>query len=416
MGILAAGDVRANLMEIRPVFPKLVFDDNASAAALVPDGSGRVVVGLQRGQVRILPEDRQAEEAPLFLDLRGKLKEETEFEEGLHGIAFHPDFTKTRKVYFCYSLRGPRRTVLSEFVVPSGEELKADEKSERVLLEYPHPLGNHWGGGLAFGPDGYLYLGIGDGGLRDDPFRLGQNPWSLHGKILRIDVDTRSGALGYGIPGDNPFVDRQEVRSEIWALGFRNPWGMAFDAKTGQLWCADVGQDQWEEVNLVRKAGNYGWSERDGPERMLFRKEEKQPAVKFIDPVHAYPHTEGISITGGYVYRGNALPSLKGSYLFADWGMGKVWSLARTSKGARVTLLFEKGKDDPAFNPTVFTSDAAGEPLIFSQHPPVIYTLSGKPVIVAESSAEEGEELDMPYDDPAPLEEAMDGEESILPI
>lgn len=412
--LLVAGTACGNVMELVPVYRDLVFDDNASAAALVPDDSGRVVVGLQRGQVRVLPADRLSKDSPMFLDLRAKLKDETEFEEGLHGLAFHPDFKKNRRVYLSYSQHDPRRTVLSEFIVPPGEALKADANSERVLLEYPHPIGNHWGGGLAFGPDGFLYLGIGDGGLRDDPYRLGQNLWSLHGKILRLDVDSRTGGLAYGIPKDNPFADRQEVRNEIWAYGFRNPWGMAFDPKTGNLWCADVGQDKWEEINVVKRGGNFGWSEREGKERFAARAGDSGDGMKFIDPVHAYPHTDGISVTGGYVYRGERLSTLKGNYLFSDWGMGKVWALRRDGGGTKVRLLFEKGKDDPAFNPTVFTADAAGEPLIFSQYPSIVYTLEEKRDAIADGSEDAAPEP--PFDDPAPVEE-IDGEaEAPLPI
>ncbi|RYD24605.1 MAG: hypothetical protein EOP87_25815, partial [Verrucomicrobiaceae bacterium] len=317
-------------MDLVPAFPRLTFDDNATASAIVPGANGRVVVALQRGQMRVLPEDRNSAEAPMFLDLREKMKEETDFEEGLHGIAFHPRFAETRRVYVCYSQRGPRRTVLSEFMVPEGDVFQADARSERIVLEYPHPLGNHWGGGIAFGPEGFLYVGIGDGGLRDDPYRLSQNLWSLHGKILRLDVDKRSAGLGYGIPTDNPFADKQEVRGEIWASGFRNPWGMAFDAVSGALWCADVGQDKWEEINLVKKGGNYGWSERDGPERFEPRAATAQEAGPFVEPLYSYPHTVGISITGGYVYRGGRLTGMKDHYLFGDWGMGKIWIMAPT--------------------------------------------------------------------------------------
>lgn len=374
-------------------FPNLVFDDAATAAAVVPDGTGRVVVALQRGQVKVLPKDRKAGEATMFLDFRERMKEETEFEEGLHGLVFHPRFKENRKFYLCYSQRSPRRTVLSEMRVAEGEEFRADSRTERVLLEYPHPLGNHWGGGLAFGRDGKLYVGIGDGGLRDDPYRLGQNLWSLHGKILRLDVDGRTGGLGYGIPADNPFADRQEVRGEIWAIGFRNPWGMAFDRKTGRLWCADVGQEKWEEVNVIRKGENYGWGERDGPERMAARQGEPEAAGPFVDPAHAYGHEEGISITGGYVYRGKRLPAMQGRYLFGDWGMGKLWSLGWDEAAGKVTdvkLMFAKdGTAYPGFNPTAIASDGRGEPLIFSHYPSVIFTLR-EPGSLA--NAEEGEE------------------------
>jgi len=385
-------------------FPNLTFDDNAAAAAVTPDAAKRTVVALQRGQLRVLPEDREATEAPLFLDLREKMKEETEFEEGVHGLAFHPNFASTRRVYLCYSQRGPRRTVLSEFVVPEGSELRADPRTERVILEYPHPLGNHWGGGIAFGPDGLLYVAIGDGGLRDDPYRLGQNLWALHGKILRLDVDGRSAGLAYRIPPDNPFGARQETRDEIYAYGLRNPWGMSFDRETGTLWCGDVGQDRWEEVNVIKPGGNYGWSERDGPGRLTAREAAPEEGGPYIDPIHAYPHEEGISITGGFVYRGARLSSLQGQYLFGDWGMGKLWALSWnpatvTSTGVRPVFLPE---GDLKINPTVISRDADGEPLIFSHSPSVIYTLEEQPVL---AESEVTEELGVePLPDPGAIE------------
>lgn len=372
------------VLNLVPAFPRLTFDDNATASAVVPQSTGRVVVALQRGQVRVLPEDRNSVEAPLFLDLREKMKEETDFEEGIHGIAFHPRFSETRRVYLCYSQRGPRRTILSEFMVPEGDDFKADPRTERVVLEYPHPLGNHWGGGIAFGPDGYLYLGIGDGGLRDDPYRLAQNLWSLHGKILRLDIDKRSPGLGYGIPKDNPFADKQEIRGEIWASGFRNPWGMAFDSANGALWCADVGQDKWEEVNLVKKGGNYGWSERDGPERFEPRPAASQDESAFVGPLHSYPHSDGVSVTGGYVYRGERLAGLKNCYLFGDWGMGKLWTLNEAAAAGRppeVTLIHPTRGNRTAINPTVIARDGDGEPLIFSHHPSAIFTLKEEEIL-----------------------------------
>lgn len=371
-------------LDLVPAFPRLVLDDNATASAIVPKSGGKVVVAFQRGQVRVLPDDRSATEAPMFLDLREKMKEETDFEEGLHGIAFHPRFEENRRVYLCYSQRGPRRTILSEFMVPEGDVFKADPRTERVVLEYPHPLGNHWGGGIAFGPDGCLYVGIGDGGLRDDPYRLAQNLWSLHGKVLRLDVDKRSTGLGYAIPKDNPFADKQEIRGEIWATGLRNPWGMAFDSQTGTLWCGDVGQDKWEEINLIKKGGNYGWSERDGPERFETRSNTPEEGGAFVEPLYAYPHTEGISITGGYVYRGDRLMKLRDRYLFGDWGKGKVWSLAwdaKTEAAGEVTLLHPVPGNEIAINPTLISMDGDGEPLIFSHYPSAIFTLKESTIL-----------------------------------
>jgi quinoprotein glucose dehydrogenase len=406
MVCLPAASQAGGALHLVPAYPNLVFDDAATALAIVADGnSKRMVVALQKGQVRLLPQNRNSGEAPLFLDLREKIEGQYSFEDGLHGLAFHPAFATERRVYLCYSRLEPRRTVLSEFQVPAGADLKADPASERILFEYQHPLGNHWGGGITFGPDGFLYAGIGDGGIRSDPYRLGQNLWSLHGKILRIDVDRRSPGLAYGIPADNPFTGQQEVRDEIWAYGIRNPWGMSFDKPTGNLWCADVGQDTWEEVNLIQKGGNYGWSEREGPSRFVERKQPPEEDKAFIEPVCSYPRSEGISITGGYIYRGKRLRGLQGNYLFGDWGLGKVWSLVLESKtvtNTGVRQLYASSPDSPRFNPTVIAPDEAGEPLLFSHNPSMIYTLEAPPLLADAESPEE-----------TPAEETPDPENSI---
>ncbi|MES2438652.1 MAG: PQQ-dependent sugar dehydrogenase [Verrucomicrobiota bacterium] len=393
-------------LHLVPAYPNLVLDDNATASAIVPDGSKRIVVTLQRGQARMLPEDKNGAEAPMFLDLREKMRLETGFEVGLHGLAFHPRFPKERRTYVCYTQSDPKRTVLSEFIVPDGGAFRADAGSERIVLEFPQPLGNHWGGGIVFGPDGFLYLGIGDGGIRDDPYRLGQNLWTLHGKILRIDVDGRDPGLAYRIPADNPFSATQEVRSEIWAYGFRNPWGMSFDRSSRTLWCADVGQDTWEEVNLVRKAANYGWSEYEGPDRFSKRKDAPQEEGPFVGPIHSYRHPEGISITGGFVYRAKRLASLRGSYLFGDWGTGKIWALSWDEKSGTALgskLLYASSPDSPRFNPTVISADSNGEPLLFSHSPAVIFTLR-ETRLLADAEEESAEEA-------APMEVADPGAE-----
>jgi glucose/arabinose dehydrogenase len=376
-------------LKLTPAYHALSFDDNATALAITPGDEPRAVVAFQRGQIRVLPQDRNSAEAPLFLDLREKMREETGFEEGLHGLAFHPSFATEKRVFLCYSQRDPKRTVLSEFKVFADGPLRADPASEQILLDLPHPLGNHFGGGIAFGPDGFLYIGIGDGGVRDDPYRLGQNLWTLHGKILRIDINGRTHSQAYRIPPGNPFADKQEIRDEIWASGFRNPWGMSFDKTTGTLWCGDVGQDSWEEINLVKPGGNYGWSEREGPARFTSRAHTTEEGGGFIDPIHSYPHSEGISVTGGYVYRGKRLRGLQGNYLFGDWGTGIIWALSwdekeGTALGTRA--LYATPPDTIRFNPTVIAADAEGEPLFFSHSPSVIYTLTEPLLADAETS------------------------------
>lgn len=355
------------------VLRKLPFDrefDSPVMLATVPEGGGEQVIAMQRGEFCALRLDGSGQWRP-FLDFRGKMKGLVLFEEGVHGVAFHPRFAQNRLFYLSYSQNEPRRTVISEMKASDDNAPVALPETERVLLEVPQPLADHWGGHLAFGPDGMLHIALGDGGLRDDPYRLAQNPWVLHGKILRIDVNGRTGSLPYAIPGDNPFVKEQSVRGEIFALGFRNPWGLSFDPHSGQLWCADVGQDLWEEVNRVERGANHGWSDRDGPAKSIFHAGGFLPDVAMTDPVHAYTRMrgEGICIVGGLLYRGTGLPKLGGSFVFADWGYGTVWALMMdpaTGAPLKRGVLHRKDSEHK-FNPTLVTADADGEPVILSQ-------------------------------------------------
>ena len=354
---------------------KLAFDrefDSPVALACVPDASGEQVIAMQRGEFCAVRLDGSGQWRP-FLDFRDKMKGIVLFEEGVHGIAFHPRFAENRLFYLSYSQNNPRRTVISEMRATGSKDSTPDAlpETERVLLEIPQPLADHWGGHILFGPDGFLYIALGDGGLRNDPYRLAQNPWVLHGKILRIDVNGRSGALPYAIPADNPFTQAQTVRQEIFALGFRNPWGLSFDARTGQLWCADVGQDLWEEINRVESGANYGWSDRDGPTKNTFHAHSYLPDSTTTDPVHAYTRMrgEGICIVGGLLYRGQKLPQLNGAFVFADWGYGTVWALGMdATSGQPVKRHLVHRKDaEHKFNPTLVTADVDGEPVLLSQ-------------------------------------------------
>lgn len=352
---------------------RLPFDrefDSPVMLTTIPDGRGEQVIAMQRGELCALHLDGTGQWRP-FLDFRERMKGIVLFEEGVHGIAFHPRFAENRLFYLSYSQNEPRRTVISEMKATEGDAPVAIPSSERILLEVPQPLADHWGGHIAFGPDGFLHIALGDGGLRDDPLRLAQNTWVLNGKILRIDVNTRTGTLPYGIPADNPFIKEQTVRQEIFALGFRNPWGLSFDSKTGQLWCADVGQDAWEEINMVNSGGNYGWSDRDGPTKSVFQPHEFRANLSLIDPVHAYTRMrgEGICVVGGQVYRGNKLAGLDGAFVFADWGYGTVWALVTdptTQKPVKRAVLHRRDDGDK-FNPTLVTADAEGEPVVLSQ-------------------------------------------------
>ncbi|MGC9308360.1 MAG: PQQ-dependent sugar dehydrogenase [Thermoplasmatota archaeon] len=288
------------------------------------DGEARFYVAEQSGAIKIIENGDVLDEP--FLDLSDKLVNLNAAydERGLLGLAFHPDYESNGRFYVYYSAPTydpdmDHASILAEYRV-SDDPVKADPTSERVLLSIGEPEGNHNGGQLAFGPDGYLYVGVGDGGGAGDrhgDIGNGQNISTLLGSVLRIDVD---GAEPYEIPADNPFVGI-EGRDEIYAYGLRNPWKFSFDSETGQLFLADVGQDKWEEVDIIEKGGNYGWRIMEGTH--MYDEDLADELDIDIDslelPIHDYSHEVGRSITGGYVYRGNALPNLYGTYVFGDW-------------------------------------------------------------------------------------------------
>lgn len=299
--------------------------------AVAPDGSGRLYVVEQAGVVRVV-ERGQVRLEP-FLDIRSLV--ESGGEKGLLSIAFHPRYRDNGLFFVDYTARDAKglHTRISRW--RRGTVDRADPKSETVLLRIEQPYSNHNGGQLAFGPDGYLYIGMGDGGAANDPHGHGQNPGSLLGKLLRIDVDRIDGARPYAVPPDNPFVKKKGYRPEIWALGLRNPWRFSFDARSGALWLADVGQDQVEEIDIIRKGGNYGWNVMEG--------DICTPTVNprcvpygFEPPIFTYRHPEGFSVTGGFVYRGTAIPGLCGAYLYTDYVSKRLWAL-RVRDGRVVT-------------------------------------------------------------------------------
>jgi len=288
----------------------------------LPDGRGELVVVEQAGIIkRFRPDASRADS--VFLDHRAKVSDRGN-EEGLLSIAFHPRFAENRLFYIYYAAAEPRRTVLARLSYDPARRA-ADPSSERVLLEVAQPYSNHKGGQLAFGPDGLLYVGLGDGGSGGDPHGNGQNATVLLGKILRLDID--AAVQPYGIPPDNPYAAaRDGSRHEIYALGLRNPWRFSFDRETGLLYAADVGQDEVEEVDLIVQGGNYGWNVLEGTH--CFRPGRDCSRAGMVPPIAEYTHAEGISITGGFVYRGRALPDLRGRYVFGDYGAGTVWTIA----------------------------------------------------------------------------------------
>jgi len=314
------------------------------------DGSGRLFVIERPGRIRIILDNILLPEP--FLDIHNRVGSSAS-EQGLLGLAFHPHYMQNGNFFVNYTdLDG--NTVIARFQVTQVDPQKADASSEERLLMVEQPYRNHNGGGMAFGPDGYLYLGLGDGGSSNDPAGNAQALTTHLGKILRLDVDS---APGYSIPADNPFLG-SAAQPEIWAYGLRNPWRFSFDRLSGDLFIGDVGQNAWEEINYLptnESAGvNFGWDYREG----MHSFEGQIPAgVVVIDPVGEYDHSQGCSVTGGYLYRGEALPAWQGVYVFGDYCSGLVWGLMqKPDQSWNQKLLFETGA-----RITSFGEDESGE-------------------------------------------------------
>jgi glucose/arabinose dehydrogenase len=372
--LLASSMLAEDTVKLNRIYEK-VETPFPVALVIPPDGSERQFLALQRGKIVILPKDEQATEAKTFLDLstRNLEADNGKFEEGLNGLAFHPNFKDNGLFYICYTQQKPKRLVVSEMKTAAGGET-ADESTERILLEIPLINWNHHGGNLVFGPDGFLYIGVGDTSKRNDEQRMAQLNAVLVGKVLRIDVNSREYHNAYGIPADNPFADGVNAQPQVYAYGLRNPWGMHFDAK-GRLWLADVGQDLWEEINWIVKGGNYGWSYREGSRPFALRQDQPPAEVTLIDPIHEYNHGDGLSITGGITYEGKGVPELAGSYIYGDFVLGKIWALRVNDAGKTESnqLLYtspQSPADNPKKKPTVlvkptaFCVDTKGEVLV----------------------------------------------------
>lgn len=326
------------------------------------DGSGRLYVLEQPGRIRIL-EQGSLSSVP-FLDIVDRvLMDDTE--RGLLGVAFHPDYRRNGRFFVNYTRRPDGATVVAEYR-REGSPLSAS-REERVVLAIKQPESNHNGGMVAFGHDGYLYIGMGDGGAWGDPGNRAQNLDELLGKILRIDVDRGD---PYAIPPDNPFV-KGGGRPEIYAVGMRNPWRFSFDRETGELWVADVGQKKWEEVDLVTRGGNYGWRLMEGAH--CYNPAIACPTEGLVVPVMEYGHEGGrCSIIGGYVYRGRAMPPLQGTYIAGDFCSGELVAFRQSDRGAGVAgprVLLRAG-----FRISSFGQDEAGE-LYVVDHGGGIYQL-----------------------------------------
>ena len=350
-----------------------------------PDGSGRIFVVEQSGIILMVHKGSDGSQATEVLRIGGaRLYDEHANEKGLLGFAFHPKFKENGKFYVYYTHvldDGSITTVTSEFRMSAQDRDKADPASERKLLVIQRPWWNHEGGCLAFGPDGYLYIGSGDGGHQRDPNNNGQNLSVMLGKMMRIDVDHPAEGKSYGIPADNPFVNKPGALPEIWVWGLRNPWRFSFDRETGLLWEGDVGEDNWEEVNLLTKGGNYGWSVREG-----FHEFKTAPpgGGPYVDPVLEYAHNRylaqqslfpthslGACIIGGYVYRGKKYPSLQGVYIYGDYVVGTIWGFRyENGKVTESDTLLAQPK-----NIGGFAQDADGEVYMLSLYDGRIFAI-----------------------------------------
>ncbi|MGK0494697.1 MAG: glucose/arabinose dehydrogenase [Maribacter sp.] len=311
-------DKEGKIIALIEPFPNLSFSQPLDLQTPVDD-TNRLFVVEKRGRIVVFEDDAATMTTTNFLNLTNI---STTSEQGLLGLAFHPNYNSNGYFYVYYTPTASL-SVISRFMVSADANI-ADAGSEEVLLEIPQPLTNHNGGQISFGPDGFLYIAIGDGGGGGDPDNNSQNRSNLLGNILRIDVDNRENGLNYAIPSSNPFVNDAQVRSEIYAYGLRNPWRMSFDTQNGTLWTGDVGQGEREEINVITSGGNYGWKILEGTSCFSGDCE----TTGLTAPVFEYGHDNGDrSITGGFVYRGTAIPSLSGKYIYGDFVSGRIWAL-----------------------------------------------------------------------------------------
>ncbi len=308
------------------------------------DGSGRLFVLEQAGTIRIIRNG--AVVATPFLDITGKVASGGEL--GLLGLTFHPAFSSNHKFYVDYTrpMGAQWETVVAEYLTSTNPD-QADPATERILLTVAQPFSNHNGGQLAFGPDGFLYIALGDGGSGGDPMGNGQNRQVLLGKILRIDVNSAAGGKPYAIPPDNPFAAAGGA-PEIFAYGLRNPWRFSFDTSNGTLFAGDVGESSFEEVDIIQKGVNYGWNVMEGTH--CFQPATGCNLTGLTLPINDYGRDQGATVIGGFVYRGSSIPALAGAYVFGDFISGRIWGLRLNSSGAwERTQLADTGKNISSF-------------------------------------------------------------------
>ncbi len=381
------GKVQLPTLAVRVAFPNLQFD-RPVAFAYPDDGSNLLFVAEQhKAVIHSFPNERDTKDKRVFLTLPDTIHRGNE--EGLLGLAFHPQYKQNKQFFVYYSANdgGDRRSVVSRFQAASADPRQADPKTEeRIWVSDTDPFENHNGGTIAFGKDGFLYITLGDSGAADDPKSTGQNPRDWFGSILRIDVDHPADGKPYGIPADNPAKRNRKFAHwapEVYCIGLRNVWKFSFDRQTGDLWAGDVGQNLWEMVHLIKNGGNYGWSIREAfhpfqPQR----RQRPDSAAKISPPIVEYPHAptrdrqdSGLSITGGYVYRGKKIPDLVGVYVYGDYESGRIWGLryegdALVADGELINI-----KKNGGLKIASFGEDQNGEIYILSYHDGKIHEL-----------------------------------------
>ena len=380
-GLFAIGSSRLRAEDLPKLKTEVAFPNLSFQRPVVfsdpGDGSNRLFVVEQPGMIQSFPNDKRTSDKVQFLNIRPQVNSAGN-EEGLLGLAFHPKYKENGKFYLYYSSKtdNDRRSIVSEFSVSKSDPRKADPKSEkRIWVSARDPFENHNGGCILFGPDGFLYISLGDSGGGGDPLKSGQNPSDWFASILRIDVDRPSAGKPYGIPRDNPRLrDPKQFKTwapEVYCIGLRNVWKFSFDRKDGTLWAGDVGQNLWEMVHVVKNGGNYGWSVREAFHPFEGGRAKADKSTKFSPPIVEYPHSVGLdpkrgdiglSITGGYVYRGKALPELVGAYVYGDFASGRIWGVRLGPDAAAAVSgeLIDVSKSKPLAI-SAFGEDADGE-------------------------------------------------------
>ena len=314
-------------------FPNLTFNDLVGIYT-AGDGSNRLFVVEQEGRIKVFENNPSVTETEMFLNITSIVDQDGGYtEEGLLGLAFHPNYNENGYFYVNYTDYNPRRNVIARYTVSDNNPNQADYQSSIIIMEVEQPYSNHNGGQTSFGPDGYLYIAFGDGGSGGDPLNHGQNLSTLLGTIVRIDVDNPSGFSNYGIPSDNPFISNNNAQPEIYAYGLRNMWRFNWDLETGFLWGADVGQNAYEEIDIIESGLNYGWNTMEA--NHCFPIGTNCDSEGLEPPVWEYElYVNGVcSITGGFVYRGNTIYSLQGKYIYGDWCTGDIWALTYSEDG-----------------------------------------------------------------------------------